>query len=107
MVIISFVLGMLATVVIILVMRPSDDDCVCTGCRKDRWLAGEDPYGRQDAAIEHTITPTSEEFRTRIKTLETAVAIADPYLEHRENLMQTRCLADCPKCRIQAVLAAR
>lgn len=58
--------------------------------------------------IEHTITPTVEQFRARTIALETALTIANTYLEHRESGTQSgRCMAECPKCRAEAVLGAR
>lgn len=58
--------------------------------------------------VDHTITPTVEQFRGRITALETALTIANTHLRHRESARSPgRCLAECPKCRAEAVLAAR
>lgn len=58
--------------------------------------------------MEHTITPTIEQFRGRITALETALTIASAHLRHRESGARPgRCMAECPKCRAEAVLGAR
>lgn len=56
--------------------------------------------------MEHTITPTVEQFRARITALETALVIANVHLRHRESTTRLgKCMVECPKCRAEAVLA--
>jgi len=57
--------------------------------------------------IEHEVTPTIEQFRGRVLALETALTVANVYLEHWKSAQPGRCPVECPKCHAEAVLGVR